>query len=240
LVAKDRALARLQPKGLPLLYEDEGLEMGESSVHTRTSGILLYGLGFHLGGRAKYRVFGNLNLYYSDVDPNAYISPDVMIVEPVHALPEEVNSLRLAKDCSTPLAVAEVLSARTYQQGDLTSKPILYARLGIQEYVLVDVTGKLLRDRLVLLRRRARGSWSEQRDADGGVTSRLGFRVILDRDGQVRVGDARTGKIYARPEEAQAVADALAAETENRRQAEERVRALENELKRRGKKGRNN
>jgi hypothetical protein len=57
----DVVLRRLQPKGLPLLYEDEGLEMGESSVHARTTGILLYGLTFHFAENKKYRVFGNLN-----------------------------------------------------------------------------------------------------------------------------------------------------------------------------------
>jgi Uma2 family endonuclease len=235
---KDPILARLKPKGVPLLYEDEGLEMGESSVHTRTSGILLYGVGFHFASKKKYRVFGNLNLYYSNLDPNAYMSPDVMVVQPSKPLPEEVTSLRIGKECPAPALVSEVLSFRTYQQGDLTNKPILYAQLGISEYILVDVTGELLPDRLVMLRRRAKGSWSEQRDPDGGITSQLGFRVILAKDGQVRVTDVRTGKVYARPEEAQAACDALATEHRARLEADERIRTLEGELNRLRKKGR--
>jgi Uma2 family endonuclease len=141
-----------------LLYEDEGLEMGESSVHTRTTGILLYGLAFHFGAKKKYRVFGNHNLYYSEQDPAAYISPDVMVVQPSRPLPEEVTSLHMGQECPAPFVAAEVLSFRTYQQGDLTNKPILNAGLGIPEYLLVDVRGDLLPDRLVMLRRRAKGT----------------------------------------------------------------------------------
>src|SRR5262249_49481087 len=140
--------------------------------------------------------------------------------------------------CPAPLVATEVLSFRTYQQGDLTNKPILYAGLGIPEYLLVDLTGDLLPDRLVMLRRRAKGTWAEQRDADGGITSQLGFRVVLENDGQVRVYDARTGKPYARPEEAQAATDALVVESNARRQAEERVRVLEEAVARLRRKGR--
>src|SRR4051794_15389560 len=36
----DPVLERLQPPGMPLLFEDEGLEMGESTLHSLTCGIL--------------------------------------------------------------------------------------------------------------------------------------------------------------------------------------------------------
>ncbi len=95
--------------------------------------------------------------------------------------------------------------------------------MGVEEYLLADVTGDLLPQRLLLLQRQPDGSWREGQDADGGVTSRLGFRVVIEEDGQLRVIDAKTGKRYARPDEAQTTADALAA-------AAERIRALEEEL----------
>jgi Uma2 family endonuclease len=220
--------------------------MGESSLHTQTTDILLYGLGFHLAGRRRLRVFSNLNLHYSDKDPNAYVSPDIMVVESARPLTEEMTSYRIGEDGPAPRLVTEVLSFRTYQQGDLTSKPVLYADLGIEEYLLVDVSGAMLPRRLLLLRRQADGTWIEEQDPDGGVTSRLGFRLLIEDDGQLRVLDARTGKRYARPGEAQAAADrseaeakgrrkaerAARAEAKARRQVEEKVRELEAELKR--------
>ncbi len=226
----DPVLRRLQPKGMPLLFGNEDLEMGESIVHTVTAGILLYGLGFHLARRAGYRVVGNLNLLYSPDDPTLYVSPDVMVVRPSRPMPAEQDSYRIGEQGPAPVLVGEVLSFRTWQQGDLSRKLIIYANVGVEEYLLADVTGEMLEQRLLLLRRQRDGSWREEQDADGGITSRLGFRVIVDADGQVRLLDAKTGKRYARPDEAQASADGWEAEVEVRQRAEERIRELEAEL----------
>jgi Uma2 family endonuclease len=215
---KDPVLQRLRPKGIPLLYGDEDFELGESDVHLRTCNILLYGLESHLTGRTQYRVFSNLNLAYSETDPQAYVSPDLMVVRPARRLPRNIATYHIGREGPAPVLVAEVLSFRTYQQGDLTDKPVLYAGLGIEEYLLADVTGELLPRRLLLLRRRPDAFWREDQDPDGGVTSRLGFRVVLERDGQVRVSDAKTGTPYARPDEAQEMAA--------------KVQALEEELAR--------
>lgn len=206
----DPVLAKLQPKGLPLLFGDEDLEMGESSLHTQVCDILLYGVEFHLTGAPAYRVFGNLNLYYSDDDPTAYVSPDLMAVKPAQPLPVDLTSYRIGHHGPAPSSVGEVLSFRTYHQGDLTTKPVLYAELGISEYLVVDVTGQMLAQRLLVLRRQPNGRWLDDQDADGGITSHLGFRLIIETDGMVRVLDAKTGKRYARPREAQAAVDRLA------------------------------
>jgi Uma2 family endonuclease len=243
---EDTVLRKLRPKGLPLLYEDEGPEMGESSLHTKTADILHYGVTFHFTGRPLYHVFSNLNLHYSEAEPTAYVSPDVMVVQTSLPLPDELSSYRVGREGPAPVLVTEVLSFRTYQQGDLTAKPLIYAELGVEEYLLVDVTGDLLAQRVLLLRLQPGGTWTDEQDADGGITSRLGFRVGIDPDGQLRVTDARTGRRYARPDEAQTATDDLAAaikarrkvertaraEAKARAQAEDRIRALEAELAR--------
>ena len=204
---------------VPILYEDDGQEeMGDSDVHTRTGDILFYGLQAHLVARAEYRVFWNLELNYHKNASRAYISPDIMIVTPRRPLPDNLGSYRIGPDGPAPVLVMEVLSERTFQQGDLKDKPLIYAKLRIPEYVLVDVTGRYLSSRLRLKRLRRSGSWADEQDRDGGVTSRLGFRLVIEPDGQVRVIDMTTGKPYARPAEAQALLD--------------RVQALEAELAR--------
>jgi hypothetical protein len=117
----------------------------------------------------------------------------------------------------------EVLSRRTAQQGDLTQKPQIYADCGVSEYALVDPTGQYLGQRLLMRRRQTDGTWLDSQDADGGVTSALGFRIVFDDDGQVRVTNAATGQRYARPHEAQSEYDA-------RRAAERRASELEAEI----------
>jgi Uma2 family endonuclease len=208
---KDPLLRRIQPKGMPHLYGKEDLEMGESTIHTITAGILLYGLSFHFAALTGYRVFGNLNLYYLGEDPTDYVSPDVMVVRPQRPLPVQLLSYRIGEHGPAPVMVGEVLSFRTWQQGDLARKPMIYSDIGVEEYILADVTGEMLEQRLLLLRRQRKGGWRDEQDADGGITSRLGFRILLEGDGQLRVIDAKTGKRYARPEEAQAMADKASA-----------------------------
>jgi len=229
------------PDGIPLLYEDENEgDMGEVSWHTDAMHILHICLASHLAARPELRVFANLNLYYrkKPLHPRTgsrpYVSPDIMVVAPSWPLGphEEVTSYTIGADGSAPLLTMEILSRRSAQQRDKTAKSKLYARLGVQEYFLVDTTGRFLRERLQVRRLRPNGTWARERDADGGVTSRLlGFRVVIDLDNRLRVLDAATGLKYSRPDE-------IANELRARQAAEARIHALEEELARLKAKGR--
>jgi Uma2 family endonuclease len=209
---------------MPLLFEDEGLEMGEAEAHKQTTDIIYYGLEFHFSRAGCFRVFSDLNLYYDPDDPAVYASPDVMVIELGEHAPAvgKRRSYRIGQDGPVPFLTTEVLSFRTFQQGDLTYKPEVYARLGVHEYILADVTGEFLRERLLLKRRQPNGVWLDQRDNDGGITSSLGFRLTIEPDGQIRVIDTASGRRYPRPGEA--YAEVLA--------AEERIRMLEQEVAR--------
>lgn len=251
-----RALAELDPlpldsAGLPLMYEDEGMEdMGDSDIHTRTGDILLLGTESHLSPRPEYQVFWNLDLHYSLDDKKAYVSPDLMIVKLRKHL-KSPNSYRIGRDGPVPACVTEVLSKRSQQQRDRTAKPVLYARLKIPEYILVDPFAQFMKQTFLLKRLRRNGTYEDCVDADGGVTSRLGFRLVLEDDGLIRVVNAQTGVGYPRPRETQQIAaerdeaerraeaEAVArrAEAEARRQVEERLRELEQELARLKSKG---
>lgn len=238
----------------PRLYEDEDEgDMGEANIHVVTAAICRIGLMAHLGRQSRYRVFSDMNLYYHPTNARCYVSPDMMLVEPPRELGEDVSSYRIGVDGPAPKLTLEVLSARTAQQRDLDEKVTVYAKLGVQEYILVDVTGVFLPRRLLLKRLQADGTWKDEQDPDGGVTSQLGFRLIIDTDGRVRMLNAAAGKHYARPEEAETQAEArrqaeermqvetearqqaeerMQIEAEARRQAEDQIRVLEAELRR--------
>jgi Uma2 family endonuclease len=206
---------------MPVLYEDEGQEeMGESTPHTDAGQVLHMGVGEHLRGQGRYRVFSDLNVYYHPTDRRAYVSPDVMVVAGDRPLPERLSSYRIGPDFPAPVLVIEILSRRSFQQQDLTNKPAIYGRLGVAEYILVDTTGEFLPERVLLKRWVDRDTWDDEQDPDGGVTSRLGFRVMVEEDGRARVIDLAGGRRYLRPDEAEAAVQA----------AQERLRALEAEL----------
>jgi Uma2 family endonuclease len=222
---------------VPIMYEDEGQdEMGETLPHSTSVGILSLGLGSHFAGRPNYTVISNMNVHYSRLDRRAYISPDVMVVNPPKPLPANLRSYRLGKQKPAPLLTIEVLSRRSFQQQDLSNKPDIYSDMRVREYLLVDVTGIFLPTLLERRELRADGSWVAGQDPDGGITSELGFRIILEDDGKLRVLDAASGRKYSRPDEAEQ--DRLQAEQarlqaeQARLQAEHRVRELEAEVER--------
>jgi Uma2 family endonuclease len=222
---------------LPIMYEDEGQEeMGESTPHTNTDHILSLGLAEHFRANSRYRVFSNLDVYYHPMDRRAYVSPDVMAVETTQPLPERLSSYRLGKDRPAPILVIEILSRRSAQQQDLTNKPEIYAALGVAEYILIDGAGEFLPDRLLLKRRVDDHSWEDLQDRDGGVTSRFGFRILIEDDELPRVINQATGRRYLRPFEAEAAVaaaqTAASAAEEAKRKADQRIRELEAELQR--------
>ena len=62
-----------------------------------------------------------------------------------------------------PILVGEILSFRTWQQGDLARKPRIYSSIGVEEYLVADVTGEMLEQRLLLLRSQPDGTWSDEK-----------------------------------------------------------------------------
>ncbi len=219
---------------IPVLYEDEGLdELGESVPHNKADSAISAGLVAHFVDRPNMRVLTNLNLHYHPVDRGAYVSPDEMIVEGGSEL-DELKSYVIGEDGPRPLVTIEVLSKRSYQQQDLSAKPQIYAFTGVLEYILVDVPGEFMAERLLLKRLQPDGTWRDHRDADGGVTSMLGFRITIEPNNELRLLDAATGKKYLRPNEVEPTRIALEtrrrsaellAEQECERTEQERERA---------------
>jgi Uma2 family endonuclease len=207
--------------GWPVLYEDDDVEadLGETNPHVLANEILHVCVSAHFVNRPQFQVFSDLNCYYHvpgrKLKRLPYISPDTMVVKPYARLPESISSYEIGKHGPAPVVTMEVLSQRSAQQRDLREKMVLCAKLGIAEYILVDITGRFLPEKIVLKRLRANGSYKDQRDADGGLTSKLGFRITMEADGQIRVANAVSGHAYIRPFE-----------------AEERIRQLETEVAR--------
>jgi len=219
------------------MYEDED-EMGEAINHYWAIHLSFGCLTTFLKEQhPDLRVFANLNCHYTNgpVDSKSkslpYFSADLMIVRPHVPCPDDLATYTIGQEGPAPLLVLEVLSDRTARERDLGEKLPLYSKLGINEYILVDPSGQFLPERTLLKRLQPGGTWKDFNDPDGGVTSELGFRVVKDEMGELSVVNAKTHKVYARPMEAQAEADARFRAENARRQAEEaRLRAEEGRL----------
>ena len=221
----DSAPPSLVLDGLPLLYEDdEEGDMGETNLHEITAGIFRFGLEAHFAGQSQFQVFSNLNLYYQPTDPKAYVSPDLMVVKPFSRLSEDLSSYRINMHGPAPLLTVEILSERSGQQRDLREKVVVYAKLRVAEYCLVDVSGRFLPERLLMKRLQPDGTWKNEQDVDGGITSQFGFRVIIDGDGKLHVTNLTSGKPYVRPDEAEKRVRELEAEVA---QLREKIKDLE-------------
>jgi Uma2 family endonuclease len=246
------------PSDTPIIYEDEEEgDMGEVNRHASTNVIIFVCLRSFLRDRHPgMRVFLNMNCYYADgpkhkrTGSRPYFSSDNMIVEPSEPLSEDTRSYTIGQSGPPPLLVIETLSEGTAEENDLDVKVKLYSRLKVPEYIIVDVTGELLPEKLLLKRLRPDGTWKDERDADGGVTSHLGFRLLIDENGELVVMDASTGRRYIRPQDAEDLiseleekahveqrarksAERKARETEKKaKEAEEKIVALQAELER--------
>jgi hypothetical protein len=153
-----------------------------------------------------------------------------MVVQPTRSLGDLISSYRIGQDGPAPVLVVEILSQRSHQQQDLTNKPRIYAYLGVAEYILIDTTGELLANRL-MLRRLREGAWHDEQDLDGGITSVLGFRIVLDTDGLPRFIDAATGYRYSRLSEVMSTAGKMPPAAMRTDQVTEQMRQIEEQIR---------
>jgi Uma2 family endonuclease len=139
--------------GLPVFYEDEDeVDMGESNPHVDADEILHLCLKAHFAARPEYQVFSNLDVHYHPSNAKPYVSPDNLVVRPFARLGEDISSYRIGGDGPAPLLTAEILSRRSAQQRDLKEKVVIYANIGVSEYILVDISGRFLPQKLLLKR----------------------------------------------------------------------------------------
>jgi len=198
---------------IPVVYEDEGQEdLGDSLSHYLSVSILFYGIRAHLAWRNEFQVLPDMNLYYHPTDKMAYVSPDVMVVRPSKSLPRNLEVYRIGVEGPAPLLAIDVLSSRSAQQGDMTVKQEIYRALGVRELILVDATSEFLPERLRIQRPSDGVDWIKSQDRDGGVTSEMGFRIVIEDDNLIRVVDTATGYTYVRPAEAERYRSAMAEE----------------------------
>jgi Uma2 family endonuclease len=206
----------------------DGQPMAEKPEHQQVMIDLIEGL------RSRYRdapdvwVGGNFFLCYEEGNPNAHVSPDVIVAKGVEKEKERPNYLLWEEQ--PPSLVVEVTSKST-QREDQGKQKRLYERLGVEELVLFDVLGEYLRPRLQGYSLEGGLYRPLALEADGSLLSRTTGLLFRPEGKRLRLVDAVTGERILWAEELEV---ALAQEAAARRAAEEQLRALQEKLNRLG------
>jgi Uma2 family endonuclease len=229
---------------LPLEQEVEyptsdGQPMAESPDHAQVMMDLFLCLQLRYKAVSDAWEGTNFFLFYEKGNPKARVSPDVMLAKGV--VRWDRQNYLLWKE-RPPSLVVEVTSRKTRRK-DTGPKKDLYERIGVEEYILFDPLGDYLRPQLQgyrLLRGRFQPIPLAE---DGTLLSRTTGLRMRPEGRRLRLIDAATGEPLLWAEETEAAkreaearaqaAEAKAAEeTASRHATEERLRALEEELKR--------
>jgi Uma2 family endonuclease len=125
--------------------ESDGKPLGETDQHRDLMTDLIFALKLFLKSRRAY-VAGNLFIYFEEGNPKAVVAPDVFVIMGVQQRRRRTyraweEGMRL------PDVVIELTSKKTHTV-DQSTKPELYARLGVRELFLFDPYGEYLQPRL--------------------------------------------------------------------------------------------
>ena len=164
-------------------------------------------------------VGGNLLFYYEEGNPRRSVAPDGFMVRGVSN--HYRRTYKLWEEGVPPTVVLQFTS-RSTQRDDITSKPELYARLGVQEFFLFDPLMEYLEPSLQGYRLAGEHYEPIVTTVDGGLQSEMLGLTLYRSGSRLRFVDTRTGEPLLWADE---VAEA-------RRQAEAQIAALQAELAR--------
>ena len=212
--------------------ESDGKPMGETDLHRDWMVRLLEIFRQRYTGQQVY-IASDLLLYYVEGTPTKYIVPDCFVV--LNCDPQLRRTFQTWKEGRVPDVVFEVTS-RSTSSVDYIDKLAIYEQMGVQEYFLYDLTADYL-DPPLQGYRFTNGNLSEIPQNSGSIPcTTLGVDLFL-RNLDLVIVDAETGMEQVTKADAEATARqkaerALASEQVARVAAVNRIRDLENELRR--------
>jgi Uma2 family endonuclease len=227
--------------------------MAETPEHLEAMIYLITALQAYFAPREDVYVAGNQFMYWIEGNPHQRVAPDVYVVFGVPKRPPR-PTWKVWEEGKAPDVIFELTSRSTAGE-DLDRKYRLYQRLGVREYIMIDVTREYLIEPLMLYRlvEREYQQVPNERpnDREWWVTSeQLGLRILVraeDEGYQVRLWDPvqqaflpsireateEMLKLYAQLEEARRrEAEATRLAEEKARRAEEEARRAEEEARR--------
>jgi Uma2 family endonuclease len=212
--------------------ESDGKPMGETDLHRDWMFRLLEIF------RQRYRdqqvyIASDLLVYYEEGTPSKFVVPDCFVV--LDCKPGRRRTFQTWNEKRVPNIVFEVTSRGT-SSIDIVDKPVIYERMGVQEYFLYDPTASYLEPPLQGYRM-TNGSLHQISEANGRIRCEtLGVELFL-REHDLVIVDKETGVEQLTRADAEELAREQAErmqeqELEARLIAERRVQELEEKLRR--------
>lgn len=205
--------------------ESDGKPMGETDLHRDWMFRLLEIF------RQRYRdqrvyIASDLLVYYEEGSPSKFVVPDCFVV--LDCEPGRRRTFQTWKENRVPEVVFEVTSRGT-SSTDIVDKPVIYERMGVQEYFLYDPTASYLEPPLQGYRMTG-GTLHRIAETNGRLRCEtLGVELFLREDDLVIV-ETETGVEQVTRADAEELAREQ--ELEARLIAERRVRELEEKIRR--------
>lgn len=211
--------------------ETDGEPMAETDFQREVMVYAIPALDLYFRDQADVYVTGNILFYYEEGNPQAVVSPDVMVVMGVEK--KNRRKYMLWEENKVPVFVLEVTS-KTTRRKDQGLKKRLYADLGVSEYFLFDPTGDYLTPSLQGFRLEQgqyepiRGFTNPNPYGRYAVYSRvLALDLFVTWDGALRFLDPEDDRLLtdlAETEDRALEAEAKAVEAEARAEAEAAAR----------------
>ena len=212
--------------------ESDGKPMGETDLHRDWMFRLLEIF------RQRYRdqqvyIASDLLVYYEEGTPSKFVVPDCFVV--LDCKPGRRRTFQTWNEKRVPNVVFEVTSRGT-SSIDIVDNPVIYERMGVQEYFLYDPTASYLEPPLQRYRM-TNGSLHQIAEANGRIRCEtLGVELFL-REHDLVIVDKETGVEQLTRADAEELAREQAErmqeqELEARLIAERRVQELEEKLRR--------
>ena len=224
-----------------LYPETDGKPMAASDLHLEILIWLLQTLKAHFAQMPDVYVSGDILTYYTQGDPRAVVAPDVLVSFGIGD--KKRHTYKVWEEGKVPDFVMEFSSKTTYQN-DLTDKMVLYAALGIPNYLLYDAEALYLPSPLMGFRLVGGRYVPIPPGVDGGISSAVLGLDFHIRERRLAVYDpvskqwlqtpaeqhaARAENAETRAENAETRA---AQETIARQKAEEEIERLREQLTR--------
>src|SRR5262245_16723499 len=121
--------------------ESDGKPLGETDQHRDLMNDLIFALKLFLANVRAY-VAGNLCIYFEEGNPKSVVAPDVFVILGVQQRRRRVYKA-WEEGGRLPDVVIDLTSKKT-RVADQTTKPALYAQLGVREYFQFDPYGEYL------------------------------------------------------------------------------------------------